>query len=644
MPFTYQDKKLLRTSISFTNVDYHYDYPEGMKLKPGSEMHEKLLTFIMDRVYESHGSMSNRYDSWRAIDQVLTAYIRVDDDEKDLQDLDERRPVSIIFPNSYAILETLLTYMTIAFLNDPIFRYEGVSPEDTIGAILLEQVIRQQCYRLKAGLPLHTGFRNAFAYGLAPIVPYWFKHDGFRTVRGEDGSRYREPRTLFEGNRYSAIDPYRYLPDPNVSVDNMQDGDYVGWYDEETLLSLLNEEAVDGNLFNVKYLQHLTERRSALFKEDQTGRKDKIEQSVLITPDEKVESPVGRYHMYATLIPKEYGLGPSEYPEKWYFSVGGDEIILAAQSLDMDHNLYPLGVMAPESDGYTNTPIARLEVLYGMQHLGDWLLNSHVTNVRKSINNMIVYDPYLLNSDDFNEPDKAGLLVRTRRPAWGRGVEHTFAQLKVDDITRGNVGEASYIADLMKRVGGTNDPMSGVLRQGGPERLTKGEFQGAQAGGFSRLERIARLLSMQGLQDIAYMSASNVQQMMEMNTFVATSGRWQKELLAEYGVDKKRVKVSPYDLLIDYDVMAKDGSIPGGNFNESWIELFRAAIEAREILGEKLDYFRMFKHMARNMGAKNLSEFEKTKVETGTVPDETVMREQEKGNVIPIQEVLRGIS
>lgn len=644
MPFSYRKDKLIHSSLPFTDVNYSYEYPNNLRLRPGSKLHESLLTFVMDRVYESHGVMANRYDAWRKIDNVLTAYIRLDDTEKDLQDLDDRRPMSIIFPNSYAILETLLTYMAMAFLGDPIFQYEGVSPEDTIGAILLEQVIRQQCYRLKAGLALHTGFRSSFAYGLAPMVPYWFTHRGMRTLRGADGSRYREDRILFEGNKYSAIDPYRYLPDPNVAADNVQEGDYVGWYDTQTLLSLLNEEATNPNLFNVKYLQHITERTSALFREDESGRKDKVEQSVVIVPDEKVESPVGIYHMYATLIPKEWKLGTSEYPEKWYFRVGADEIILSAQPLDMDHNMYPVSTMAPESDGYSNTPVARMEVLYGMQHLGDWLLNSHITNVRKSINNMIVYDPYLLNSKDFKEEDKGGLLVRTRRPAWGRGVEHTFAQLKVDDITRGNVADSVYIGDLMKQTGATNDPMSGALRKGGPERLTKGEFQGTMSGGISRLERIARLLSMQGLQDLAYMSASNVQQMMEQDTYVATVGRWQKELIAEYGADQKRIKVSPFELLIDYDVMAKDGSIPGGNFTESWIELFRTALEGREVMGDKLDYYRIFKHIARNMGAKNVSDFEKVQVATATLPDEQVMNEKQKGNVISLQEVLSGIS
>ncbi len=61
-------------------------------------------------------------------------------------------------------------------------------------------------------------------------------------------------------------------------------------------------------------------------------------------------------------------------------------------------------------------------------------------------------------------------------------------------------------------------------------------------------------------------------------------------------------------------------------------------------MGEKLDYYRLFKHIARNMGAKNVSDFEKVQVSTATVPDEQIENERTKGNVIPIKEVLSGIS
>jgi hypothetical protein len=56
--------------------------------------------------------------------EVLTAYIRSDEAELALKSRSDRKPVSIVVPQSYAMLEILLTYMVAALLESPIFRYE----------------------------------------------------------------------------------------------------------------------------------------------------------------------------------------------------------------------------------------------------------------------------------------------------------------------------------------------------------------------------------------------------------------------------------------------------------------------------------------------------------------------------------------
>jgi hypothetical protein len=41
-------------------------------------------------------------------------------------------------------METILTYLVAAFLQDPIFRYEGAGPEDITGALLMELAVGLQ--------------------------------------------------------------------------------------------------------------------------------------------------------------------------------------------------------------------------------------------------------------------------------------------------------------------------------------------------------------------------------------------------------------------------------------------------------------------------------------------------------------------
>ena len=113
------------------------------------------------------------------IDKVLTAYIRTDDKEKEIKKKDDRKPVSIIFPYSYAMMETMLSYLVGAFFQDPIFMYEGNSPEDTVGAALLELVVQQHCIKNKVFLPIHTMFRDGLSYGIGAVSPEWVVKTGF---------------------------------------------------------------------------------------------------------------------------------------------------------------------------------------------------------------------------------------------------------------------------------------------------------------------------------------------------------------------------------------------------------------------------------------------------------------------------------
>ena len=101
----------------------------------------------------------------------------------------------------------------------------------------------------------------------------------------------------------------------------------------------------------------------------------------------------------------------------------------------------------------------------------------------------------------------------------------------------------------------------------------------------------------------------------------------------EYSKNVKsgKMKVSPFDLLINYDVLVRDGSIPGGNFSESWLQMFDILMKNPE-LNQMFEIPRIFKHIARNLGAKNVDDF----VRVQGMPTEQVEGEAQKGNITPL--------
>ncbi len=57
------------------NKDFDYDYPNGLNLKPGSELHNEIRDKVWQRANESRHEISKRFPYWREVDRMLTAYI-----------------------------------------------------------------------------------------------------------------------------------------------------------------------------------------------------------------------------------------------------------------------------------------------------------------------------------------------------------------------------------------------------------------------------------------------------------------------------------------------------------------------------------------------------------------------------------------
>jgi hypothetical protein len=240
---------------------------------------------------------------------------------------------------------------------------------------------------------------------------------------------------------------------------------------------------------------------------------------------------------------------------------------------------------------------------------------------------------------DLEDP-KPGKLIRMRRSAWGRGVENAVKQLQVNDITRTHIQDAASIIEYMQRTSAATDSVSGMIRKSG-ERVTAQESKSTTQNALSRLTKSAKIASLQAMQDIGYMFAVHTQQLMSKDTYVKATGSWADVLKKEYG-DKSRLNVTPFDLIVDYDVVVKDGSTAVGGDTEGWIEIFRIMSQQPQMY-QNFDMVRIFKHIARIMGAKDINEFI---LEQGPVPPvsmsvsstENIDKGVQQGNIVPIEQ------
>jgi len=654
MPILVTDEvaRTRRNLRDIRDIDYKYSYPGNLKLKPGSESHDKLLQRLMEMAIASRNVISQRFESWNKLDRTLTAYVPLSDAEQNLKNTDARRPLSIVVPVSYAVRETLLTYMVAAFLEHPIYRYEPVGPEDVVGAMLLEHVVDQQARKFKHGLALHTQWADAYTYGFGLATPLWAQKTGLRkggkkrlptidpfTLQVENtmidsGQPEARPSILCEGNDLQNIDPYMSLPDPNVPIHRLQDGEFFGWVDRSNRYSILTDELLsEGAIFNARYLEHIGDGRSILFtEEDARNEKEGISTEGI----RGITNTIDKITLFVDLIPNEWELGSYKYPEKWVFTIASDSVILQAQPLELEHNMFPVVVCAPDTDGYSATPQSRLEIIYPMQHTMDWLYSTRIANVRKALNDMFVYDPMWINPNDMENPEP-GKLIRTRPPVWGRGVKDAIMQFPVSDVTQSHITDSNFLEEQIQRVSGASNSMQGIL-QNSSERISATHSRNAQMGALTRIEKSTILVGIMTMSDLAYMLAAQTQQYMSQETYVKIAGRHSMDLQMLAG-GGQFLPVSPLDLDISYDVQASSGSLPNSVDPQFWNGLLQVAMQDPE-LRQQMDIFKLFTYSAKLAGAKNVFDFVRNTagINPMQMPMQQVEQQQQAGNIVPLQE------
>jgi len=484
----------------------------------------------------------------------------------------------------------------------------------------------------------------SFTYGFSAAVTDWVVVKGFKTTRNEERDGFfqkemklvREEVTKFEGNAIHVLDPYCCLPDPNVPVTKVQDMEFFGWVERTNYLKLLNEEKdSDSDLFNVKYLNGVKNASSVYYKNDaeNTGRYEKQGITLNIGGNANVVDVI---HLFRWIIPSDYGLSEEDYPELWYFQIASDRVIIFAMPLDRDHNQIPVCTMSPDSDGHTTLPVSILEREYPMQHAIDWLWKSHVANVRKAVNNMFVVDPSIIDTNDVVDT-KFGMLARVRPSAWGHGVTDGIMQLPIQDVTQNHISDIGFLMNVDSLVFTSNQAKGVQDRRG--ERVSASESRDTRTSFLSKMEKQAKIGAMQGHYDIAYQFASNTIQLLSDERYIKLTGDYATILAEEYQINAKFVKVDPRALNIDWDVVPQDGTIPGGEYADVWERLMNNAAAHPELF-QKLDFVRVWKHIARLLGARNPDDFMKKGNISASVADQASIDEGvRKGNVVPFNQM-----
>ena len=608
-------------------------------------LHQKLVKMIGSRLRLAQKGQQEQHEVWAKAEDNILAYVpEVELDAKRRVKRDQGAPkyTTLKLPYTYALTMAAHTYLTSVFFGrSPVHQFVGRHGEAEQQTLALEALV---AYQVDVGGmmgPYYLWFYDAIKYGIGVIEEFWedeqvqFAYiekqaNPMDPMGGMIKQQTRIQMPGYQGSRISNVSPWDAFPDPRVQISRYQEGEFF---------------------FCRKYLPWNTvvRRREAGFYMNtqhlKGGIKDFATQggtSQLVTPqsetlysgdgeEEMKEHPatVIVYEGSVEIIPSEWKLGDSNYPEKWMFTITGDlATLIGVQPHGAMHCKHPFGVIETEVEAYGTYNRGLPEIIEPIQNTMDWLINQHFYNVRASLNNQFILDPSKIVTKDADTAGP-GFIWRLRPEAYGQDLRTFFHQVPVTDVTRTHVQDIQTMFSFGERAFGINDQLLGVLGGGG--RKTATEVRTSAGFGVNRQKTIAEYISATGFAQHSQRIVQLSQQYFKAERKFKVAGSLIREMGAQEAMNF--MTVNPEAIAGFYDFVPVDGTLPVDRMALAnlWKEIL---LQMKSVPGLIMQYDlgKIFSHVAQLAGIRNLNQF---KIEVNS--PEALLQQADAGNIVPMR-------
>lgn len=622
-------------------------------LAPGTDLHQKVLNFLKDRLLISERVMSRFHARWSYNEKRVQAYIHLPKWEQELKKLNDRGEPPLItrvtIPFSYAAISTITTYLLHTFTGrKPMFQVGVYNSDITENARNMESYLQYNADVTRMIRHLYQGFMDGGLYGLLIWHSSWIEKYGLRTVRRTEAYddlygrpairtvKKKEKRLIFEGTTVRSIDPFTFFPDPRVPMNEVSSrGEFVFWRTWESIHTLMRDQNegllkwVDkANRTMPKNESSIASARSLMAGgESHPGAIEFARDYGRIKTD-FLQVDQGT----VLIVPKELGLSDSDEPEHWIFTILNKDQIVQAEKLDNDHQKHPVSVAEPYSMGYGFGHLGASDYIAPFQDAIGWLFNSHIENVRSVLNDSIIYDPSMIESQDLKKSGP-GRLIRLKRAAHGMDVRQAIMQLPIVDVTAQNIQDANTFLRIGSLLLGVNENLMGVQQAGGRKTATEIRTSGESA--VSRLAGLARVISSQGIVELTEQMVLNAQQYLSDDFQFMVLGSDARRAPVTVGID---------GLVGDFFYPIHDGTLPIDRVAmvDVWKEVLISVLRDPE-LRQHYDTAKIFEYVAELGGAKNIEQMRRQPGEIALASDEDVAEGERKGDLVPISQPTRGL-
>lgn len=600
------------------------------------KQHKKILSEIRQRINAAQAKTKDRVEKWEFQERQAQGFIKLSELEKKTLRQEKQKYVSVQVPYSYGMMMSAHTYFASVFLSrDPVFQVEGRHGEAEMNVQAMEALLRYQLVVGQMQYPLFIWLYDAAKYGLGILGAYWDEKRNYVSQIVEEPKKYlgvEIPGTMqkrrvttsvlsYAGHNCFNVQPQRFFWDPSVTPAYLQRGEYCGrfytmaWHE-------FQQGALEGKYINGDEAQQyfgLSDPESFV-------------SSWLEIPDgfnlsnTKTSKGFGSFtDIFVRLIPKEWGLGSSQYPEIWVFTILHQSLIVQARPTGELSGMFPFFTLEAEIEGYGLYRPGMMEQQQSYNDILTWLFNSHFYNVETALNNQFVYDPMRVHMEDILDP-APGKRIRLKPSAAGTDVKTAVTQLATYDVTQTHMSDFEKVGQLMQRGSGIADGIMGMLAPGGRKSATESRI--AAQGAANRLKTLSEYMGAQGWLPFSQYLIANSQQFYQADMKLKIAG--------SAAGTQSFIQVNPETIAGAYDYIPVDGNMPIDRFAQAQLyQELMLGLAQNPMLAQQFDFVRMATYIAKLFGMKSVDEFR-----VQTVPNQQLEAEVQAGNAVPLQEAL----
>jgi len=617
------------TTKGFVNYAETFTAADPDKNTQHSENHQKLLTFVRERISSSEKEMCKFYPRWRAAELRLLAFAEsqlAKGKHKSMckGEIDPHQEIrrDVAVPYIFSTMQTICTYMIQTFAGrKPMLQLGAYDPENLKKARLMEKKIQYDGDHTKIINKFWSWFWNSQLYGTGILHVEW---DIKRALRREisskpDGTATRKAsvQTTFEGNSTTVVDPFLFFPDPSVPMSEVAtEGEFVSWRSFKRK-NYITKQGLLGNL------AHTSKIKTEWANHDQVdGMSFRNRVSGYDTANNRIKGLIqvdtGTYE----IIPEEYGFEPKgdtdfdpKMPAKWLIIMLNKDVIAYAAPYNHDHERHPVCVIEPYGDGHSFGSVGAPDLLGDIQETATFLLDSHIKSLRQVINQKILFDPSAINAADLQANQEGGALVRLKTASQGRDVNTILKDFTPKDPTAQNISSLATIMQIGDMISGTNDNLRG--QQKGGSRKTATEVRSSNESSSNRMAAQSMRISSQGISEFKEISALNNMQFLSDDFSITLHGEdavndaaGSVEDLLGAGQPDTSEEITAQSIIGDFYFPIHDGTLPMDKvaIAQLWTQLFQVVLQDPE-LRMGYDLFKLFDRIAYLGGAENIEEF-----------------------------------